>query len=126
MTDPKPDSLTQFHACESLRELVTQTVGAGTRPTNWMSEGTTLTSSNGTSAFQPPLPATYDKIGRPCIFNEAAASEIVDDSMFQLAEIIELRARDFYENVLAKNRIEYPTMAHVIDALVGHIMEGEQ
>lgn len=96
MTDPKPDSLTRFHSAESLRELVVQAVVAGTSPRNWLGES-----------------------GLP-----DAVGDIVDDAMFQLKEIVELRIRDFMDNVWPTFR-GHVTQAEFIDGLIHHTLEGE-
>lgn len=68
---------------ESIHNLIAQTVGAATSPVLWESAPD--------AAFGDPEPATKDKWGRPCIFQDQKAVEIVNESMDKLREMLEDR-----------------------------------
>lgn len=65
---------------ESIHNLIAQTVGAGSSPVLWMSEGNEVDGDG--------LYATQDKYGRPCIFQDRLANQIVSESMEKLKEML--------------------------------------
>lgn len=65
---------------QSIANLIAQTVGAGSSPVLWMSEGNEVDGDG--------MPATRDKWGRPCIFQDRLAIEIVNESMEKLKEML--------------------------------------
>ena len=64
----------QFARTSDVTELMFQVVGAGSRPTNWMSDG--------------GKPATRDEDGRECIFQDRDASEIARDGVERLQHLV--------------------------------------
>lgn len=76
---------------ESIHNLIAQTVGAGSSPVLWMSEREGLGIHPLTEEEKTPEPATRDKWGRPCIFQDRLATEIVNESMDKLREMLEDR-----------------------------------
>ena len=80
MTTQSPVQPNRFRDCADVPELVGRTVGAGSSPRLWLSIGNEVDGDG--------EPATHDKYGRPCVFDSESASEIVDESMRQLHNLV--------------------------------------
>jgi hypothetical protein len=63
-----------------------QVVGAGSQPTNWMSERKADPADP--ISYAEPLPATCDTLGRECIFQSDKATAIAEEAMEQLRILV--------------------------------------
>lgn len=106
----------RFARCQNISDFMYQVVGAGTQPTNWMSER--KADPDDPLSFAEPLPATCDTLGRECIFQSEKAKAIGDEAMEQLRILVKAS--------LAQHLMRYlpaPTGLSTIGAMIDELTE---
>lgn len=107
----------RFGKCQNISDFIYQVVGAGTSPTNWMSER--IVDPDDPLSYAEPLPATRDTLGRECIFQSEQAQKIGDEAMEQLEVLVKASLAKHLMKTLTR-----PTASTTITEMIDAITDG--
>lgn len=107
----------RFAACKDISSFMYQVVGAGSQPTNWMSER--KVDENDPLSYAEPLPATRDTLGRECIFQSDKATAIAEEAKAQLEFLVKASLARHLQRTLTR-----PTASTTINEMIDQITDG--